>query len=92
MGPICMFEREHLASSDNMIVQTRLRLLETVKRHAETNAPPPGVDDPEVTQGARGGDFVAPDHLDWLDAYADEVRRAHNPSGVFRFPMAKAAE
>ena len=30
-------------------------------------------------RGARGGSFIAPDSLDWLDAYAEELRKAQSP-------------
>jgi phthalate 4,5-dioxygenase oxygenase subunit len=45
---------------------------------------PPGVDYPEVYQGARGGDFVGPSTIGWLQAYADEMRAAKNPTGVLK--------
>jgi phthalate 4,5-dioxygenase len=88
MGEIAPFELEHLAWSDQMIVQTRRRLLDGLKQMADSNTTPPLVDNPEACQGARSGDFVAPDHLDWLEAYADEIRRAHNPSGVLKYAVA----
>ncbi len=85
MGSVLPFEFEHLAYSDRMIVQTRMRMMDAIKQLAENNVVPPGVDDPHVTDGARSGDFVAPSNLDWLEAYAAEINRAHNPSGVLKY-------
>jgi phenylpropionate dioxygenase-like ring-hydroxylating dioxygenase large terminal subunit len=85
MGAITDFDWEHLASSDQMIVRTRRRLLQAVEDLARGGVTPPGVDNPAVYQGARSGDFIAPDHVGWLQAYSDEIRRAQNPTGVLRY-------
>ena len=45
---------------------------------------PPGVDNPETYQGARGGDFVAPSTLGWLQAYSDQIRESQNPTGALK--------
>ena len=43
--------------------------------------------------GARGGAFVAPTDIDWLDAYAERLRMAMSPLGLLnRNGMAMAAE
>ena len=45
---------------------------------------PPGVEHPEVYHGARGGDFVGSASIGWLEAYANEMRNAINPTGALR--------
>jgi hypothetical protein len=53
-------------------------------RAAAENITPPGVDNPEVYQGARGGDFITSNSIGWLQAYSDELRISQNPTGVLR--------
>jgi hypothetical protein len=83
MGPIVDHSFENLAISDLMISRTRKRIVRAVRAHAE-GIVPPGVDNPETYQGARGGDFVGPASIGWLQAYSDEVRASQNPTGVLR--------
>jgi AcrR family transcriptional regulator len=47
----------------------------------EDGSIPATVDRPELTRGARGGSFVCSDTIDWLDAYAEELRKAQSPAG-----------
>jgi nitrite reductase/ring-hydroxylating ferredoxin subunit len=66
-GPIQDRSREHLVPSDEMIVRTRRLLQTTAEKLVENGVVPPGVDNPWVYYGARGGvmptdskeDFVA---------------------------------
>jgi phenylpropionate dioxygenase-like ring-hydroxylating dioxygenase large terminal subunit len=83
MGGIVDHTLEHLALSDLMIGRTRRRIIQAARAAAEGIAPP-GVDHPEVYQGARGGDFVASTSIGWLEAYATEMRNAINPTGALR--------
>jgi hypothetical protein len=83
MGPIVDHSFENLAVSDLMVGRTRRRILRAVRAHAEGIAPP-GVDNPETYQGARGGDFIGPTSIGWLQAYSDEVRASKNPTGALR--------
>ena len=83
MGPIVDHSFENLAISDLMVSRTRRRIARAVRAHAE-GIVPPGVDNPETYQGARGGDFVGPDTIGWLQAYSDEMRASKNPTGVLR--------
>jgi phthalate 4,5-dioxygenase len=83
MGDIVDHTFEHLAISDLMITRTRRRMILAARAFAEGETPP-GVDYPEVYQGARGGDFVGPSTIGWLQAYADEMRAAKNPTGVLK--------
>ncbi len=87
MGPIVDRSFEHLAPSDRMIVQTRRRLAAAARALASGHAAPPGVDDPEVCQGAHSGDFITPEGMDWMQAYAGEVGAAADPTGALRRRM-----
>jgi phenylpropionate dioxygenase-like ring-hydroxylating dioxygenase large terminal subunit len=83
MGDIVDHTREHLAVSDLMIGRTRRRIIQAARAAAE-NIAPPGVDNPETYQGARGGDFSSPATIGWLEAYSNELRAAANPTGALR--------
>jgi len=83
MGGIVDHSFENLAISDLMVGRTRRRILRAVRAHAE-GLVPPGVDNPETYQGARGGDFIGPTSIGWLQAYSDEVRASQNPTGALR--------
>ena len=83
MGDIVDHTFEHLAISDLMITRTRRRILQAARAAVE-GVTPPGVDNPEVFQGARGGDFISPNTIGWLQAYSDELRISQNPTGVLR--------
>ena len=84
MGGIVDHDFEQLAISDFMVTRTRRRLVQAARAFAESGIAPPGVDNPEVFGGARSGDFVSPNSIGWLQAYADEMRRAQNPTGALR--------
>jgi phenylpropionate dioxygenase-like ring-hydroxylating dioxygenase large terminal subunit len=83
MGGIVDHSMESLAISDLMISRTRRRIVRAVRAHME-GIVPPGVDNPELYQGARGGDFVGPSSIGWLQAYSDEMRASQNPTGKLR--------
>jgi phenylpropionate dioxygenase-like ring-hydroxylating dioxygenase large terminal subunit len=83
MGGIVDHTFEHLAASDLMINRTRRRILQAAQA-AANGVTPPGVDQPEKFQGARGGDFVTPNTVGWLQAYSDELRISKNPTGVLK--------
>ena len=81
MGGIVDHTFEHLAPSDLMITQTRRRLLRAVQALQNDGTLPPGIDDPAIYLGARGGHFMWDASADWRDAYAEQLRRAQNPTG-----------
>jgi phenylpropionate dioxygenase-like ring-hydroxylating dioxygenase large terminal subunit len=83
MGGIVDHTWENLAVSDLMITRTRRRIIMAARAFAAGEAAP-GVDYPETYQGARGGDFVGPATIGWLQAYADELRASKNPTGVLK--------
>jgi phenylpropionate dioxygenase-like ring-hydroxylating dioxygenase large terminal subunit len=75
---------EHLAPSDRMIAMTRRRLIEAAQAHQKDGSVPATVDRPDITRTARGGSFVAPENMDWLDAYAEQLRKAQSPNGFLQ--------
>jgi len=81
MGAITDHGFEHLSPSDEMIIQTRRRLVAAAREFDRTGAPPPGVQDPEVFLKARGGDFIAPNSLAWREAYNLQMRGSKDPTG-----------
>lgn len=83
MGAIVDHTFENLAISDLMINRTRRRI-QLAARAAAEGITPPGVDNPEIYHGARGGDFIGPKSVGWLQAYSDELRVSKNPTGVLK--------
>ena len=74
MGPINDRSKEHLGTSDAMIMQTRLRLLEAVRAYRDDGVVPPGVDDPAV-YGVRSGSVFLPSDANWIEA-TEHLRQA----------------
>jgi phthalate 4,5-dioxygenase oxygenase subunit len=91
MGGIVDRSFENLAISDLMVTRTRRRLRRAAQALAESGATPPGVEHPEICLGAHSGNFVAPERLPWLEAYAAQLGASANPTGALRLP-ARAAE
>ena len=83
MGEVVDHSFENLAGSDLMISRTRRRIVQAV-RSAQHGVSAPGVDRPETYQGARGGDFLSPTTVGWLEAYGDQMRESKNPTGALR--------
>ena len=67
MGPIVDRTKEHLGTTDVMIIQTRLRYLAAVRAMMEDGTVPPGVDQPELYH-QHGGQVVLPRNVDWWEA------------------------
>ena len=80
MGPVTDFSFEHMAPSDIMVTQTRRLLLNAVTAHMRNGTLPPGVHDPEVARGARGGEFLAPEGRSLIESYREQLRAA-TPDG-----------
>jgi phthalate 4,5-dioxygenase len=74
MGPIFDRTREHLGTTDSMVIRVRRRLINAVEAHMKHGTTPPGVDDPEAYRVRSGGVFLSPDD-DWVEA-TRELRRA----------------
>ena len=79
MGPIVDRTREHLASSDRMVMITRRALLDAAREYQETGKLPAVVDQPELCRDARGGDIVVPVGTDWLEGYEAAMTAAVGP-------------
>jgi phenylpropionate dioxygenase-like ring-hydroxylating dioxygenase large terminal subunit len=89
MGEIVDRSLEHLAPSDRMITVTRRCLLKAARELQDEKKVPATVDDSDIYRRARGGAFIAPADVDWLDAYARNLREAVSPLGML---IAEAAE
>lgn len=74
MGPVFDRTKEHLGSTEAMVIQVRRRLLNAVKAHMERGATPSGVDDPQVYR-VRSGGVLLPIGADWVEA-TRELRKA----------------
>lgn len=75
MGPIVDRTREHLGTSDRMIILTRRRLMRAATALRDHGTVPPEVDDVEAYHHVRAGFAVLPHDRDWLDHY-NESRTA----------------
>jgi len=80
MGGITDHGFEHLAPSDHMIARTRRRLLQAARALRDNGTAPPGIDNPEVFYGARGGFFFTAEGADWREAYTEQLRDAVRPA------------
>jgi phthalate 4,5-dioxygenase oxygenase subunit len=80
MDPIIDRTKEHLASSDRMVMLTRRVLLKAVQEYEETGKLPAVLDDPSLCRRARGGDVISAAGTDWLDAYEEAMTAAHGPA------------
>jgi hypothetical protein len=74
MGTIYDRSKEHLGTTDAMVIRVRRRLIAAVQAHMNHGVTPPGVDDPEVYRVRSGGVFLPPD-ADWVEA-THELRQA----------------
>jgi hypothetical protein len=67
MGPVYVRSREHLGTSDAMIIRTRRRVINAAKALREHGEVPPGVLNPEVYR-TRSGSVILPRSQNWMDA------------------------
>jgi hypothetical protein len=67
MGPIMNRSREHLGTTDALIIRTRRKLLACARALAENGVAPPGLDQPEVYHQRSGG-IILPRSADWWEA------------------------
>jgi hypothetical protein len=67
MGTIYDRTKEHLGSSDAMVIRVRRRLIAAARALAESGATPPGVDRPEVYRQRSGG-VILDEDADWVEA------------------------
>jgi phthalate 4,5-dioxygenase oxygenase subunit len=78
MGAIYDRTREHLGSSDAMVIRVRRRLIASARALEESGTTPPGAERPEVYRQRSGGVFLD-EGADWVDATAGlrQAYRAH---------------
>ena len=86
MGPINDRTREHLGTTDQLIIRTRRRLIAVARALAENGAVPPGVDHPEVYRQRSGG-VLLPRNVDWWEG-TRELRERFLPEAVAVAPTA----
>jgi len=92
MGAIVDRTLEFLTPSDRMVATTRRCILRLLAQMEDEAASPPGVLDPEVSQGARSGAYLAPAEQGWLEAYRDQLDKADDPTGVIAARREAAVE
>jgi phenylpropionate dioxygenase-like ring-hydroxylating dioxygenase large terminal subunit len=66
MGPIYTRNREHLGTTDSMIIRTRRRWIAAAKALRDHGTVPPGVDNPEFYR-QRSGECILPRSVDWWE-------------------------
>jgi len=44
--------------------------------------PPPAVDNPSICNGTRGGDYLAAEHLNFIDSYREQMREIEKPASA----------
>jgi phthalate 4,5-dioxygenase oxygenase subunit len=74
MGPIYDRSREHLGTTDQLIIRTRRRMIAAARELRDEGVIPPGVDNPEFYTHRSGG-VILPRNVDWWDATRD-LRKA----------------
>ena len=65
MGPIYNRSREHLGTTDQLIIRTRRRLIGAAKALRDNGIVPPGVDNPEIYRQRSGGVILRRDQDFW---------------------------
>jgi hypothetical protein len=83
MGRIYERSKEHLGTTDSMIIRTRRALIRAAEALRDQGTLPPGVDSPEV-YAQRSGGAVLPRSANWFEATRD-LRRAfvhHSPEEI----------
>jgi phthalate 4,5-dioxygenase len=78
MGPLIDRTREHLGSSDEMVIRTRRRVLRAAAAWRDKGETPPGVDDPAVYRYRSGG-AILPRSADWREATRELSRAFTSP-------------
>jgi phthalate 4,5-dioxygenase oxygenase subunit len=74
MGTFLERHREHLGTTDALIVRTRRRVINAARALRDNGTPPPASQDP-ATYAVRSGQVVLPRKADWWEE-TRELRRA----------------
>jgi hypothetical protein len=80
MGPIMDRSKEHLGTTDALIIKTRRKLIAAARALRERGVTPPGVDTPEVYRQRSGG-VILPRNVDWWAATHD-LRTRFSPAAA----------
>lgn len=85
MGPIYDRSKEHLGTTDAMIIQTRRRLIKAAKLLRDRGVAPPASEQPELYK-VRSCSAVLPAYVDWKVALAawHNARTTQPPAQVHR--------
>jgi phenylpropionate dioxygenase-like ring-hydroxylating dioxygenase large terminal subunit len=70
MGPIYDRTKEHLGTTDQMVIATRRKLIRAARQLRDAGVMPPASQDPAAYR-ARSCSAVLPLGVDWKDAFAD---------------------
>ena len=89
MGAINNRTKEHLGSTDQLIIRTRRKLIAVAKALRDEGITPPGVDTPEVYRQRSGGVLLGRD-TDWWEG-TKELRERFNASTEVEAPAIGAA-
>jgi nitrite reductase/ring-hydroxylating ferredoxin subunit len=73
MGPICDRTREHLGTTDAMVIKVRRRLITAARALREQGETPPGVWQPELF-GVRTASMVLPRSVNWREAMRETLK------------------
>jgi hypothetical protein len=58
---------------------TRRRIIMAGREFRDTGKLPPTALNPEITRNARGGSFIAPESMDWEQAYQNNLKERQFP-------------
>ncbi len=78
MGPTMDRSKEHLGTTDALIIRTRRKLIAAARALRERGVTPPGVDSPEVYRQRSGG-VILPRGVDWWSG-TEELRSRFSAS------------
>jgi len=73
MGPIYQRDKEHLGTTDGLIIRSRRRMISAAKAFIEEGTPPPCSTDPSL-YAQRSGTVILPRNVDWWEA-TKELRK-----------------
>ncbi|MET0307333.1 MAG: Rieske 2Fe-2S domain-containing protein [Sphingomonas sp.] len=82
MGPIVDRTKEHLGTSDRMIMMTRRLMMRQARALVEEGTVPVTATNPELFRYARAGFVLLPEERDWLDAYNEYRAKWSNGAAV----------
>jgi phthalate 4,5-dioxygenase oxygenase subunit len=86
MGTMYDRRKEHLGTSDVMVIRVRRRLIEAARALADTGALPFSVDHPEVYRQRSGG-VILPEDADWIKS-TEGLRKAYESHAALDLSLA----